>query len=145
MSTLKYFIPAFVVLILLVAGVLVGISTSVFGGALRDDNRNIIVHNCTVYSDATVVVGDDISSTILAASSSRAWVMLQRLESNLGVATNTVSVSVDGGAATLGSGLELATSTTFLSFGTAGSPFTGAITGITSNSSTSVRVIECGY
>jgi hypothetical protein len=71
--------------------------------------------------------------------------MIQRPENVQGVATNTVSVSIDGGAATLATGLELATSTPFLSFGTAGAPFTGAVTGITSTGSTTVRVVECGY
>jgi len=102
---------------------------------------------CTVNSVVSAPVGGDISSSVLSAYSNRAWASIQLYSGNNGVATGTVSLSFDEGAASvLANGFELATNTPEIIFGlNTDFPYVGAVTGITSNGSTTVRVTECRY
>lgn len=104
--------------------------------------------SCSVNTVSAVSVGDDVSSTILSAKGNRAYAKIQLVETAGGVATSTVFLSLDeGAAATLNNGLKLATSTPFIEVGrNADNPYTGAITGITNGTaSTTVLVTECSY
>ena len=115
-----------------------------FGGA-----GGVGARECTVSTVAAATVGDDISSTLLAEYTNRAWAIIEQPIN----ATNTVSVSFDeGAAATVNGGVQL-TSATTTSPKQATEPFglntdfsyTGAVTGITSTGSTTVRITECRY
>ena len=116
----------------------------VFGGA-----GGVGARECTVSTVEAATVGDDVSSTILAEYSNRAWAIIEQPTN----ATNTVSVSFDeGAAATVNGGVQLTPATT-TSSKQATEPFglntdfayTGAVTGITSTGSTTVRITECRY
>lgn len=127
---------------------LVGYDRIAFGAAeaLRDDNRNIVGYECNVYAESVVSVGHQESKTVLAASSSRAWAIVQLPINGSGIATNTASLSLDGGAATLPLGIELSTTTPYITFGIKTDlPFTGAVTALTSSGTSTLRVVECGY
>ena len=101
---------------------------------------------CNV-TQSVATIGDDISSEILAASGVRAWAVIQQPIS----ATNTPSLSFDEGAAAVagqGYTLDDVSSSTDETprFGrNAFFAYTGAVTGITNNGSTTVNVIECNY
>lgn len=120
------------------------VNTSFQGG-----NGGLTAAKCSVNTVTSATVGDDISSTVLAANGTRAWAMI---EVALGDANN-VSLSFDeGAAATLTSGIQLSQSTTSagvlkqIVFGrNTDFPYIGEVTGITNTSSTTVRVTECSY
>jgi hypothetical protein len=114
-------------------------------GSFGGGDSNAI--NCSVATVAAATVGDDISSVVLASSTRRAWATLQIPFSSSAIATNTNSLSFDdGAAATLAGGLELATNTPSISFGrNTDFPYAGAVTGITSTGSTTLRVTQCNY
>ena len=104
--------------------------------------------SCAVTTVSASVVGDDLSSTVLARNSNRAWAQIELPVTSAGIATNTVALSFDEGAvAVLGSGLTLSTTTTLTKeFGLQTPfPYTGAVTGITNTASTTVRVTECSF
>lgn len=102
---------------------------------------------CTTSTVAAAPVGHQVSSTVLAAHSNRAYARIERVVNTLGTATNTPSIAFnDGTAATLTSGLTLSTSTPYIEFGLdTDFPYVGAVTGITETGSTTVRVTECRY
>ncbi len=102
---------------------------------------------CDVETVTMKTVGADISSTILSAAGNRAWARIQQVRDVAGVATSTVSLSFDeGAAATVNGGLQISTSTPSIEFGrNADLPYVGAVTGITNAGSTTVRVTECLY
>lgn len=101
--------------------------------------------DCDISTYTAVVVGNQTATEVLASHGTRAWATLQLPKDSLGVATNTVSV-VLGSTATLGGGLQLATSTNSLTFGlNTDLPFTGSVSAITSNGSTTMRITECRY
>jgi hypothetical protein len=105
--------------------------------------------DCSISTSTAVIIGPQVSTTILAKHSRRAWATIQQPRN----ATNTVALSFSNGdAAVLGRGYQLfdiATSTgeaSQVSFGlNTDLPYTGAVTGITSVSSTTVLVTECRY
>lgn len=103
---------------------------------------------CTISTDTVAIIGNQLSSTLLAANSRRAWAIIQQPLN----ATNTVAVSFNNGAsATLNSGLQLQNASTTngvyeIHFGLATEfPYTGVVTGITSTGSTTVRITQCVY
>ena len=102
---------------------------------------------CDTNTVTAAGVGADESSTILAAHSRRAFAQIQLEENSAGIATSTVYISFDeGAAATLNDGLKLGTSTPVLTFGlNTDNPYVGAVTGITDTASTTVLVTECRY
>jgi hypothetical protein len=91
-------------------------------------------------------IGHQESKTLINVNGRRAWAKIQLATSGVGVATNTASLSL-GGVATLAGGTEISTSTDFsLEFGlNTPLPYVGAVAGITSTGSTTVRVVECLY
>lgn len=104
---------------------------------------------CDVTTSSSVVVGDDVSATILSANSLRAWASIEQPIN----ATSSVALSFNEGAdAVLGQGFELTHATTTspvekIVFGlNTDFPYTGAVTGITNGTaSTTVVVTECEY
>jgi len=106
---------------------------------------------CTVYSTGPVTVGHQQSSTLLGAYSNRAWAVISTGDN----ATNTVYVAfATSTAATASNGYPLnaantggATSTKQeVRFGlNTEFPYTGAVTGLTDNGSTTVYVTDCRY
>ena len=105
--------------------------------------------DCNVTTVTAATIGDELSSTILSANANRAYAIIQQTSA----ATNTVSLSFDeGAAATLVDGIDFdlsvfATNTPqFREFGLSTNwPYTGAVTGITDNGSTTLQVTECLY
>ena len=105
--------------------------------------------DCNVTTVTAATIGDELSSTILSANANRAYAIIQQTSA----ATNTVSLSFDeGAAATLVDGIDFdlsvfATNTPqFREFGLSTIwPYTGAVTGITDNGSTTLQVTECLY
>lgn len=102
---------------------------------------------CSTVTTTNVVIGNQVSTTLLSASSRRAWARIS-VPAN---ATSTFYVSL-GGTASVGNGVALnygsaATSTpSYVDVGLATwVPFTGAITGITSTGSTTALVSTCAY
>jgi len=104
-----------------------------------------VSRKCETYSSTAATVGADISSTVVAAYSNRAYARIQVVDN----ATSTISLSFDEGEdATLGTGIILyaSTSTPFVEFGlNTDFPYVGEVTGITSVGSTTVQVVECRY
>lgn len=101
---------------------------------------------CVVTTTTSVSVGDDISSTVLSATSGRSWARIQQPIN----ATSTVSLSLSS-EATVGNGIELVEATTtssampYFEFGmNTDLPYSGIVTGITNGTaSTTVLVTEC--
>jgi len=103
--------------------------------------------DCSIVSSSYVTVGAGASSQILAASSRRAYAVIEQPLA----ATNTVALNF-GSAATLTSGIILSAgsaSTTDPDRIEVGlnTPFayTGAVNAITTIGSTTLRVIDCKY
>ena len=97
--------------------------------------------NCNVTVTDTVVVGDDISATLLSATSGRTWARIQ-LEAN---ETDNVYLMF-GETATINDGLLLSSTTVdYIDIGSAtGIPYSGIITGITDGTASSTLLItEC--
>lgn len=115
-----------------------------------DENRNLSVlgQDCTVTA-STTQIGNQQSLRIMASTTRRAWAVLQAGDN----ATNTVAFGLNDVNATLATGYLInvpntlgASSTPNFSFGLKTDfPYTGAITAITDNGSTTIRVIECTY
>ena len=106
----------------------------------------VFSNSCTVSTTTAKSVGNQSSQTILATSTSRAWAIIQRLPNE----TNSTFVHFNNGAnATVNNGMLVGTTTGSLSAITFGRntdlPYVGAVTGITSNSSTTVLITECNY
>lgn len=102
---------------------------------------------CDVETVTMKTIGHQQSSTLLAAAGNRAWARIELVKDASGVATSTPSLSFDeGAAATLAAGLQISTGTPSIEFGrNTFFPYIGAVTGITGNGSTTVRVTECLY
>lgn len=108
---------------------------------------------CTVETSTKVVIGDDISTRVLASSTYRAWARISIGD----MATNTISASFNQDApAVVGQGVMLglsgsgyqagSTSTPNVDFGlTTQFPYTGSVTAITDNGTTTAVVTECNY
>lgn len=103
-----------------------------------------VSRSCEIVTTTAVAVGDDVSSTILSATSGRNWARVQQVRDAGGVATSSVFINF-GATATVDNGIELSTSTPYLEFGfETDNPYTGIVTGITNGAaSTTVLVTEC--
>lgn len=119
-------------------------------GFLRGGGESFRARGCAVNTVTQAIIGPDISSTLLSASSVRAWARIQQTDN----ASTTSHLSFDeGAAAVVGAGLVLgpdiagaSTTPNFIDFGlNTDFPYTGAVTGITDLSSTTVLVTECRY
>lgn len=93
-------------------------------------------------------IGDDLSTRLLATSSTRAWA---RISQPLN-ATNTVSIRFDQDKAAtslLGIPLQNASTTNgsfSIEFGLdTDLPYTGSVTGLTSTGSTTIHITQCNY
>lgn len=124
-----------------VAVVVIGINAirgkTAIGGAM-------VTSECTVSTVANSAVGNELTTTLLAAYSNRAWARIQVADGEV----EPIFVSFDeGAAATVDNGLALtATSTTYIDFGlNTEFPYTGAVTGITGTASTTVLITECRF
>lgn len=127
---------------------LVGIGYKIINTQTLGGGAGQVATSCTISTVTAVTVGNQVSSTLLAAHSNRAWARIQSPQS----ATNTVFMSFNAGAAaTLNNGLTIGqlnatTTTNLIDFGkNTDFPYTGAVTGITNLGSTTVLVTECRY
>ncbi len=103
---------------------------------------------CVTSTSSAEIVGHQVSRTVLPAYGSRAWAQITApgiLEG--AVATNTITISIDEGAAAVkNKGYVLTTTTPTIVFGlNTDLPYTGAVTAITNVGTTSVLVTECRY
>lgn len=103
---------------------------------------------CTISTETAVPIGNQVSSTLLAANSRRAWAIVQQPLN----ATNTINVSFNSGAAaTLLTGIALQNASTTegiyeIHFGLDTEfPYTGAVTGIAKSASSTVNITQCTY
>ncbi len=99
-----------------------------------------------VASTTQRILGNQASTQLLATSSRRAYAEIK----NYITATNTISLAVNGAAATTNNGISLGNGTSTVpqryAFGlNTDLPYTGAITAISNNGSTSVEVLDCVY
>ena len=122
--------------------------------AVLDPNRHPAKDgaNCDVTTTSRVTIGNQASTRVVATSTQRAFARISIGD----LATNTVSFSFnEDAAATLNSGLLIglsqagftgSTSTPAVDFGiTTVFPYTGSVTAITDNGTTTVAVTECVY
>ena len=127
----------------------IGITTLVVVGIIfigyslktRNVGGGYTYQNCNVTVTDTVAVGDDISTTMLSATSGRTWARLQ-LEAN---ETDNVYLMF-GSTATINDGLLLSSTTVkYIDIGMATDiPYSGIITGITDGTASSTLLIsEC--
>ncbi len=122
--------------------------------APRDENSvpAVLGASCTTSTTRVVFIGHQVATTVFSASSTRAWASVQVPQS----ATNTVAIAF-GGTAVLGQGYQLVpvqessnttsgTTTPSVQFGLRTDlPYTGAVTALTNNGSTTVLVMECNF
>lgn len=140
--------------IFIIAFVVVGQvnSASTTNVVVRDPNNVPAKNgaNCDVSTASAVNVGDDLSTRVIATSSTRAFTRIS-LNNN---ATNTAFVSFDkDAAATINNGLILngafgngASTTPYIDFGlTTDFPYTGSVTAITNYGTTTLLVTSCSY
>ena len=101
---------------------------------------------CTVTTATTSLVGRDVSVKLLATSSGRAWARLQQPHgtSTIYLALNDAAAATTSGATTLALNatssmgvFELGRDTNF--------KYIGAVSGITDNGTTTVKITECTY
>ena len=121
--------------------------------APRDENSvpAVLGASCTTSTTRVVSIGTTTATTVLSASSTRAWASIQVPQA----ATNTVAIAF-GGTAALGQGYQLVpvqemnvptgTTTPSVQFGLRTDlPYAGAVTALTNNGSTTVLVTECNF
>ena len=111
-------------------------------------NGSRATSECIVSAATKATVGNQVSTTLLAENTLRAWAVIQQPIN----ATNTIAVSFDeGAAAALGTGLELTASTSTspnpkVEFGlNTDFAYTGEVTGISNTGSSTVLVTQCIY
>lgn len=141
-----------VLALVFVGGSFLSAASSV-NSVLLDANRNPAKDgaNCDVTTSSRVTIGNQASTRVLATSTNRAFARIAIGDS----ATNTVSTSFDeDNLAVLNAGLLIgltqvgsgSTSTPEIDFGiTTVFPYTGSVTAITDNGTTTVTVTECVY
>ena len=128
---------------------IIGITTLVVVGIIfigyslktRNVGGGYTYQNCNVTVTDTVVVGDDLSTTMLSATSGRTWARIQ-LEAN---ETDNVYLMF-GSTATINDGLLLSSSTVdYIDIGMATDiPYSGIVTGITDGTASSTLLLtEC--
>lgn len=140
-----------VVAIAAILGLVFTAGQVVAGNVLLDENRNPATFGADCTPTATLAtIGHQQSTRILATSTKRAWAMIQSPDN----ATNTAALGFRQDiAATFALGylinvpnLNGATSTPRAEFGVNTEfPYTGSVTGLTDNGSTTVAVLECVY
>ena len=121
--------------------IVVGIIFIGYSLKTRNVGGGYTYQNCNVTVTDTVVVGDDLSTTMLSATSGRTWARIQ-LEAN---ETDNVYLMF-GSTATINDGLLLSSSTVdYIDIGMATDiPYSGIITGITDGTASSTLLItEC--
>ena len=132
-------------LLTLVAGLkLDDITTKVFGGG------GFAEKSCTSMTSTSVVVGPGNNGRVqlLATSSARANAIISLANSGNNIpATSSISLAFNNDIwATVGTGFTLATDTPYISFGrNTDFNYTGAVQGITSGGSTTVKITQCNY
>lgn len=135
--------------VLIPAALVMAVATLLFafGATAQASDANHGTIKCTITTIAPATVGNQVSSTVLAASSNRAYARIQQVRDASGAATSTVSLAFnDGSAATVSTGLQLSTTSPFIEFGLdTDFPYVGAVTGITNTGSTTVQVTACNY
>ena len=102
---------------------------------------------CNVSTISGAQVGNQLSRQILATTTNRAFTRIEQVRTSDGTATSTVHVAFNGDLpATSGTGLTLSTTTPYIDFGlNTDFPYQGAVQGLTSTGSTTVRITECVY
>lgn len=133
--------------ILVVASALAGIIISFYGpeslGQGIDGGVN--ASDCEVSTSTVIAIGNQASTQLLAAHGRRAWAQFVLPVTSAGVATNTVSLAMGATAVTTG-GFTLSTSSNAITMGlNTDLPYTGVVSAITNNGSTSIGVVECRY
>ena len=121
--------------------IVVGIIFIGYSLKTRNVGGGYTYQNCNVTVTDTVVVGDDLSATILSATSGRTWARIQ-LEAN---ETDNVYLMF-GSTATINDGLLLSSSTVdYIDIGMATDiPYSGIVTGITDGTASSTLLLtEC--
>ena len=121
--------------------IVVGIIFIGYSLKTRNVGGGYTYQNCNVTVTDTVAVGDDISTTMLSATSGRTWARLQ-LEAN---ETDNVYLMF-GSTATINDGLLLSSSTVdYIDIGMATDiPYSGIVTGITDGTASSTLLLtEC--
>ena len=122
--------------------------------APRDENSvpAVLGASCTTSSTRAVRIGHQQETTVFASSTARAWASIQVVAN----ATNTVAIAF-GGVATLAQGYQLVpvqessniasgTTTPSIQFGLKTDfPYTGPVTALTNNGTTTVLVTECNF
>ena len=133
---------------IIIIGVLVIALGAVYLGSGANKNVSLSGSNasqkCEVNTVTAVSIGNQTSVEVLGIASNRAWARIQTLDSEI----QAVTLSFDeGAAATVGNGVQLnSSSTRAIDFGlNTLFPYTGAVTSITSVSSTTVLVTECKF
>jgi len=134
------------------AGILIALASYLIGGSTVPAKLGMTSRSqasCSVSSVTPATVGNQLSSTILAANTRRAWAIIQSPSG----ATNTAALSFDeGAAATLNSGLALNATTadaTYpvmqeITFGVnTDFPYNGVVTGISNYGSSTLKITEC--
>ena len=149
----KYLFIACIVLFISVFTVITRVNSASTTNIVVRDPNNVPAKsgaNCDVSTVAAVTVGDDLSTRVIATSSTRAFTRIS-VGNN---ATNTVFVSLDEDApATINNGIGLntavtggASTTPYVDFGIATElPYTGSVTAITNYGTTTVSVTSCSY
>lgn len=146
----KFIIPA-VILILVVSFVYLYSKVSSLSHRIADTQSVLsgdgqTASNCTITTEDTVVIGDDISSSLLSNAPNRAWAKVSIAVNSQGFSTSSPRISLGSTATVLG-GNRLSTSSPDLIFGLdTDLPYTGVVSGITVGAaSTTVHVTECKF
>ena len=121
--------------------IVVGIIFIGYSLKTRNVGGGYTYQNCNVTVTDTVAVGDDISTTMLSATSGRTWARIE-LEAN---ETDNVYLMF-GSTATINDGLLLSSTTVkYIDIGMATDiPYSGIVTGITDGTASSTLLLtEC--
>jgi len=148
----KYFLVPMGILVVSATLVLTGQAASSVNSVLLDANRNPAKDGawCDITTRTLAVVGDDLTTEVLATSTNRAWARIA-VGAN---ATNTSYVEFNDIDATVNSpfvlnktqGSGAGTTTPELVFGlTTPFPYRGVVNVLNDNGTSTVEVIECVY
>lgn len=138
----EYIIGAFVVFL----GVFAGFYASKQIPQNLAGQGGLNANSCTMLSVASVAIGNQSATEILASKPNRAWARIQNIRN----ATNTPALSFEN-TATLTTGIRLGselTTTTpaYFELGlNTDFPYTGSTSAITDNGSTTVNIVDCLY
>lgn len=114
----------------------------IYMSSLKDNlGGSYTYQNCNITTTDTVVVGDDLSATILSATSGRSWARIE-LDAN---ETDNVYLMF-GDTATINDGLLLSSTTvSYIDIGySTDIPYVGIVTGITDGTASSTLLVsEC--